>query len=443
MEHFRCLLVQEFHLLFGQSSHQSALEQQVSRLTALVEAMAAMQMQHMQAAGSPTLQPGVQAAATPVPSGLPLPGAVFQSSAQKPMEQDDPVAMNLETVKKKGVKLPNELLMKMKSESAKFGKALKNLSRTRTHRQKLEQRFSDLLSGKIPPGIRPWKCNDESPIWRLPLGGEAAATMPFKIDGDTTIEEVKKILSVEFHTLNTIADLRFEQLKLIELEKSCSLDLFITKCVALAEPFNTSLSATTSNLGVPPSLCGGWIDEVKCEAVKFYKWQVEAAARDSQKLKEQADRQTKQQKDVLDKAAKLTPHEVVGKAVAAVIQKPNQRAKNKDKVDYVGMLKLDVQEPSLLDQKNGLSPQAAGGPNKKDNKSTTKSKNTPSSVPAKGTKVSKGKGKGAKGSGKGKSKGNEKGSTKNETPKKGSGKGKGDGQGCGRGHAGAKGSSRR
>lgn len=228
----------------------------------------------------------------------------------------------------------------------------------------------------------------------------------------------------------------------MELEQSCSVSLFITKCVALAEPFNKSLSDTTSGLGVPPGLCDGWIEQVKCEAVRFYKWQVEAAARDSHKLMEQSERQTKKQKAVLDKAAKVTPHEVLGKAVASVIQKPNQRAKNKDKVDYVSMLKLDVQEPSLLNQKNGLSPQATGGPNIKKDVKKEKSKKK---QPAKAAKVwtetkGKGKGKGPKGSEKGKGKSSGKGKSKDEKPKTGAGKGRGKGRG--QGQAGAKGKSR-
>ncbi len=429
-------------LPFGQSS----LEKQVSALTLLVQQMAAMQMQHMQAVQVAQVHgPSSGAPGGEVPLGQPTPITSQSTASRHPMEVDaDPVAMFIQSTKSKGVNLPNELLMKMKSESAKFGKALKNLSRSRTFKQKLEKRLEDLRAGRVPPGIKPWKCNDESPIWRLPLGDEAAATLPFKITGEDEITKVKATLSVEFHTCNAVVDLRFEQLKILELERSCSLNLFITKCVALAEPFHTSLSDTTSGLGLPPGLCDGWIEQVKCEAVKFYKWQVEAAARDSQKLKEQSERQTREQKEVLDKAAKLSPHEVLGKAVAAMIQKPNQRAKTKDKIDYVSMLNIDVQEPSLLKQKNGSSPQAAGGPNNKKN-GTMKEKST-KSLPNNSAKTSKGKGKGkgapgsGKGKGKGKSKSSGKGKSKDEKPKTGAGKGRGKGRG--RGQAGAKGNSR-
>lgn len=209
-------------LRFGQSS----LEEQVSKLTLLVAELAKMQMQHVQATSSTAAPRGP---AEMVSASVP-PGQVSQRVAENlsgaghvPMEQDgDPVALYIDSLKKKGVKLPNELLMKMKSESAKFGKLLKNLSRTKTHRQKLEKRLAELLAGRIPLGIKPWKCNDESPIWRLPLGDEAAATMPFKITGEDAIERVKATLSVEFHACNTVVDLRYRWSLSKVVQSACS-----------------------------------------------------------------------------------------------------------------------------------------------------------------------------------------------------------------------------
>jgi hypothetical protein len=64
---------------------------------------------------------------------------------------------------------------------------------------------------------------------------------------------------------------------------------------------------------------------VSHEAVRMYKLQVEAAARDTQKQLDMSARQVKQQEEALEKAAKLKPEEVLGKASSAFIRKGKKR----------------------------------------------------------------------------------------------------------------------
>ncbi len=159
---------------------------------------------------------------------------------------------------------------------------------------------------------------------------------------------------------------------------------------------------------------------VRQEAVRMYKLQVEAAARDTQKQLDMSARQVKQQEEALEKAARLKPEEVLGNAFSAFIRKGKKPKPSHTEIDYTKMLDITVKQPILENPFFGESPGAARG----------------SSSTVQQEQRVKGKGKG-KGRGKGNGRGGSsvpaaKGSGK-PSPPKGRGRGKGQAKGGSKG----------
>ncbi len=153
------------------------------------------------------------------------------------------------------------------------------------------------------------------------------------------------MLSQEFYTCNTVIDLKFEELRVAELEASCSLTAFLARCDALSGPFTSCLTKTTANLASPPGLFDNFARLVQHEAVKLYKLQVESAARAVCKDEKAAERQTELQRKALEEAAALKPEEVLGRAVASFVRKGGSKTSYRPTVDFSGMLNLTVKEP--------------------------------------------------------------------------------------------------
>jgi hypothetical protein len=205
-----------------------------------------------------------------------------------------------------------------------------------------------------------------------------------------------------------IADLETERHRIAELEVESSLDCFLQQCMIIMGSNVASVQSTIAGLKHPPGLFLPFNDIIKVEVARVYRLQVEAAARNTRKFVEQQQQQQKASQEALAKAASLKPEEVVGKAFEAFLKsKSGKKSSTGDRnVDYMKMLKVDLNPPSLVSKdaptKNGSSPGAARGSN--------------SSAPAagKGSKKpkqqGKGKGKGSgsppQGKGKGKGKGN-------------------------------------
>lgn len=214
----------------------------------------------------------------------------------------------------------------------------------------------------------------------------------------------------------------------------------------------SSLQKTTNGLDPPAGLFDGFMETLKGEAVKLYKRQVESAARGTCKQEEHARKQTQDQTDALEKAAALDPHQALGMAFTAFLKKKPVDPKTPT-VDYLKMMDLKVNSPTLIDTKspqpkNGSSPGAALGPNQNKNftgtkgsgKGSTPSKKMPKKKNGKGSsrgaaasgsaqQPKGGQGKG-RGKGKGQSKGKGAGSNPGQNPKAGkSGNPKGSGRG--------------
>lgn len=341
-------------------------------------------------------------------------------------------------------KIPNDLQMKMKAESSKVGRTLRALGRSKIHQARLLTKMAELDAGKLPAGFKIWKPRDDSDVWKSPLGSSSNG-LPFGITAETTIEEAKTRLNLEMHRCNLIVDIKLEQERVSELEKSGSLTMYLQKCEILAAPFRIHLERTATGLGSAPAMLVAGLDEaVKQEAVKLFRWQLESAARDSRKQEATSERQSQEQKDELARAAKLSPVEVVGRAFAEFAKngqkKTPKSSSSKPTVDYMKMLKFDVDAPTLVETKNGLTPQAAGGQNSK--KHSGQRQQTKNDGKAKG----KGKSNGAatKGSGKGSGKGKGQGKGQGKNPGNGQNKDKGKGKGAGNhsGKPGGKGKSK-
>lgn len=144
------------HVAPKQESDQIiALEQQVSKFVAAVERLVLMQMASMKQP-EPTPAP---ASAQAFPAGQPDRSQEGGHSRDAEMGVAATSSKVAEIVNKfQGAeKLPGDLLASMRSESAKFGKLLRTLGRSRAMVAKLEDRLSELRSGKLPAGCKPWK----------------------------------------------------------------------------------------------------------------------------------------------------------------------------------------------------------------------------------------------------------------------------------------------
>ncbi len=189
----------------------SPLEIQVLKLTKMVQELATLQMSAVTLATS-----SLPVAAGPSSTPVAAPGAAALSASEDiDMEQSekpvDVVKSCITDITKKA-KLPNELLMNVKIESAKFRKLLRALERSRTHLKLVE-----LKAGRTPPGCRPWKARDESLLWKQSLGN-AADGLPFGLSSDALLDAAKAKLSMEFYVCNAVVDIRYGELRVAELE---------------------------------------------------------------------------------------------------------------------------------------------------------------------------------------------------------------------------------
>lgn len=169
-----------------------------------------------------------------------------------------------------------------------------------------------------------------------------------------------------------MVDLQYERERVAKLTAGCGSDVYMLRCETLAAPLTGCLKRTTDGLAPSAGLFCGFVESLRCEAVKLYKLQVEAAACGTCKQEELARKQTKVQADALEKAATLDPYEALGMAFTAFLKKNKSVDPKLLKVDYMKMIDVNLNSPTLVEPprsssqpKQVPSPGAARGHNQK------------------------------------------------------------------------------
>jgi hypothetical protein len=323
----------------------------------------------------------------------------------------------------KDPKLMHSIVSKFRSEGANLGKILRALTRSRPHAVKLNERLACLQQGKCPLGTRPSKLPFESAHWKHAVSDSISHQYPALKDCKC-LEEARLAIQLQSMAVCTVLDLEVEQLRIKELESQGSLESFVARCRSISDQYTSSFDATVTGLKLPPGLFSPLDEQVKAEAARVYRLQVESASRKAWAFTEQQDKQKERSAKILSEAAKLTPTEVLGRAFSSFVKKnKNKNRKNPtDDIDYLAMLAVPVNAPTLVEPKNGLSPEAARGHSSSPQTSRQNHGKEQGERTAKGK--AKGKGNGQPQPGKGKGKGQPQHSGKG--PTKGKGKGKGN-----------------
>lgn len=147
----------------------SSADTRMDSLLKVMEQMVLMQQnlmaQQLQAA---TFAPAV------LPPPMPL-AAVRAATAFEPedVQMETPSEPTYDRRSEKYmIKLPGNILAKMRAQGAILGKNLRALNRTKLHRKKLQGQVCEFDKGVIPAGMKPFKLPFDSPLFAKPIGDE-------------------------------------------------------------------------------------------------------------------------------------------------------------------------------------------------------------------------------------------------------------------------------
>ena len=332
-------------------------------------------------------------------------------------------------------KLDHKILAAFKKEGARLGRNLRAKLRYQALLAKQKASLQSLSEGTIPSGLKPWKGPDsDDTLWRTPLAAEIRAMLPMEFPENTSLIEAKRMVHMESLSANMLLDQAYSQLKLDPLATLTSHETFMGVCSGLNEEQHNEMLRIAEGFKPPPGLFLKLSHEAQVAATQIYKSQVESAIKKVDEENKRKAEQKASEKALLDEAASLSATEVLKRAVAEQLKRPNK--KNDGGIDHAAMLDIPLKPPSLA-QKNGLSPRVAEGQNPKRNNKTFRQslgQGLDSQV-AFVSKFGKGPGKGkneAKGKGKGKTKGKNKGKGKGKGPGKGKETNKDKGKGKGK-----------
>lgn len=341
------------------------------------------------------------------------------------MDEDEKrITEALQAVEKKGLSAKVEA--SINKACGWMRRKLRQQSNSSDHIHKLKDRATKLKDGLIPAGMKPFKLPYESTIFQEELEGDKI----FKVDikAGTTSEKAKMCIYQHFNFWNNALDLEVEEKRKAQLRETTSLRSFLKMCESATKELEAEKIDFAAEYDAPPGLFSEKMELARTLATKKYKQLIEAEIEEKRSSKEKKGIQQKKDKEILEKAAKLQPVEVLEKWADDIIdQKLGKQKKvgEETKIDYANMLSIEVREPTILDKaipQNAASLGAAQGHN---HKGKGRGKSSPKGQGKKG--LSKGTWKGkeasAKGmSGKGSTKGKGKGSWKDPTPTKGYGK---------------------
>ncbi len=101
-------------------------------------------------------------------------------------------------------------------------------------------------------------------------------------------------------------------------------------CKSISEQYLSSFDATVTGLKLPPGLFSPLDKQVKAEAARVYRLQVESASRKAWAFAEQQEKQTIRPAKILTEAASLTPAYLLGGAFSSLIKNNHDRKKPTD-----------------------------------------------------------------------------------------------------------------
>lgn len=383
-------------LLLGDSEEPTDLS-----VTSLLKQIADMQVQQQQQNAlvcqmmQALFSEGTQAkAAAPITPKL----EVTPVDAQRSDQDADMIGVDTAIADiNKSKKLSAKAVAAIKSVMAKFRKSLASLHRSEAHVNKLTEQLDSLSRGVVPQGMKPYKLSYETPLWTGAIGEKYAESLGHGFEHSMTYDDARIFFYLYSLKNMTHIDLVIEQQRLDELKKQCSLDYCLLECERQVTEIQTEIESFAQVFRPPPGLFEPLMDEVKIFATKAYKNLVTDAADQAAKTERAKKKQKETTEAALEKAANLTPAEVLHKSFEQFLA----RGKKSEVVSYAKMIDFTMKPPEVV-PKNEKSPGVGQG-------KTSKGK-------GKSSATAKPKGNGKKGSPPAPTKGKGKGSSKSASP---------------------------
>lgn len=234
------------------------------------------------------------------------------------MDENEKIIIEaLQAVEKRG--LSSKVEAAMNKAGGWMKKKLHQQSSSAEHILKLQDRIVKLKDGITPPGMKPFKLSYESTIFQEEVDKDL--TFQLDIPRGTTIEKAKMRLYQQCNIWNTAMDLEVDEKRRLQLRESTSLRSFLKMCENATEELEAEKIDFAAEYDAPPGLFSEKMEMARSIATKKYKQLVEAEIEEKRVGKEKKEKAQTKEQDILERASKLQPMEVLEKWADDLIDK--------------------------------------------------------------------------------------------------------------------------
>lgn len=198
---------------------------------------------------------------------------------------------------------------------------LLSLGRSEIHLERLSNQMAELKENPIPSNVKKFTLPWTSEFFMAPVEG-TAAQIAINIEEAATFEEAKRKLYLAFLKSDTLLNHEVEQKRVVNLREQCSLESFIQICGNhVDEDYKSVSQVIHRQSGCPPRALRAHAKGGTRRGHEAVRSHSRGLCERKEELRRNVSKQKEKHEKAIEEAAKLSGHEVLGRAFHNFVKK--------------------------------------------------------------------------------------------------------------------------